>query len=136
ENDTMRLFLKRFLVLAAMTTLALAGCDGGDTADSGGAGGGGGGEKPVIGVSIPAADHGWTGGVVYWANEARKQYGDEAEILVQTAGTPEEQISQIENMLTQGVDAMVVLATESAPLTPTAKRIKERGGYLVNVDRG
>lgn len=131
----MRLFLKRFLVLAAMTTLALAGCDGGDTADSGGAGGGGG-EKPVIGVSIPAADHGWTGGVVYWANEARKQYGDEAEILIQTAGTPEEQISQIENMLTQGVDAMVVLATESAPLTPTAKRIKERGVYLVNVDRG
>jgi len=39
-------------------------------------------------------------------------------------------------MLTQGVDAMVLLATESAPLTPTAKKIKERGVLLVNVDRG
>jgi ribose transport system substrate-binding protein len=90
----------------------------------------------VIGVSIPAADHGWTGGVVYWAEEARKMYGDEADIRIQTAGTPQEQISQIENMLTQGVHAMVVLATESAPLTPTARKIKERGVYLVNVDRG
>ena len=34
--------------------------------------------KPNIGVAIPAATHGWTGGVVYWANrtkaELEKQY--------------------------------------------------------------
>lgn len=132
--------LKSLFLLTAVLGLALAGCDSEEsTASNGssGAGAGGGGDaKPVIGVSIPAADHGWTGGVVYWANEAKKLYGDEAEIRIQQAGTPEEQISQIENMLTQGVDAMVVLATESAPLTPTAKKIKERGVYLVNVDRG
>ena len=131
--------LKSLFLLTAFLGLALAGCDGEDTTASNGSGGTGGGDrdaKPVIGVSIPAADHGWTGGVVYWANQAREMYGDEAEIRIQTAGTPEEQISQIENMLTQGVDAMVVLATESAPLTPTAKKIKERGVYLVNVDRG
>jgi ribose transport system substrate-binding protein len=27
--------------------------------------------KPNIGVSIPAATHGWTGGVVYWANRTK-----------------------------------------------------------------
>ena len=138
----MRPFLKSVLCVLALA-FALAGCDGEDSASNtpamgsgAGAGGGAAAAKPVIGVSIPAADHGWTGGVVYWANEAKKMYGDEADIRIQTAGSPEEQISQIENMLTQGVDAMVVLATESAPLTPTAKKIKERGVLLVNVDRG
>src|SRR5688500_7045262 len=136
----MRSILKSLFLLTAVLGLALAGCDGDDTTtasnNSGGGGAGGGDAKPVIGVSIPAADHGWTGGVVYWAEEAKKMYGDEADIRIQTAGTPQEQISQIENMLAQGVDAMVVLATESAPLTPTAKKIKERGVFLVNVDRG
>lgn len=118
-----------------IAALAFVGCeDADDYASTGGSGEGG--AKPVIGVSIPAADHGWTGGVVYWANEAKKIYGDDAEIQIQTAATPEEQISQIENMLTTGVDAMVILATESAPLTPTAQKVKERGVYLVNVDRG
>ena len=29
--------------------------------------------KPVkIGISIPSADHGWTGGIVWWANKAVK----------------------------------------------------------------
>ncbi|MGB7836522.1 MAG: hypothetical protein WBL40_00260, partial [Terrimicrobiaceae bacterium] len=30
-------------------------------------------EKVNMGVSIPAATHGWTGGVVYWANQAKKE---------------------------------------------------------------
>lgn len=30
--------------------------------------------KQVMGVSIPSADHGWTGGVVYWANETKKSW--------------------------------------------------------------
>ena len=75
--------LKSLFLLTAVLGLALAGCDGEDTTASNGSGGTGGGDrdaKPVIGVSIPAADHGWTGGVVYWANQAREMYGDEAEI--------------------------------------------------------
>ena len=27
--------------------------------------------KVTMGVSIPAATHGWTGGVVYWANRTK-----------------------------------------------------------------
>ena len=27
--------------------------------------------KVVMGVAIPAATHGWTGGVVYWANRTK-----------------------------------------------------------------
>jgi ribose transport system substrate-binding protein len=39
-------------------------------------------------------------------------------------------------MMAKGVDGLVILATESAPLTPVAKTAHERGIYIVNVDRG
>jgi ribose transport system substrate-binding protein len=85
------------------------------------------GKKVRIGVSIPAADHGWTAGVVWWAKQAMDLYPD-IEWKFQTADKPETQIAQIETMLSEGIDGLVVLATESAPLTPVAKK--------VNVDRG
>ena len=28
--------------------------------------------KTVVGVAIPSATHGFTGGIVYWANQAKK----------------------------------------------------------------
>ena len=31
-------------------------------------------EKIRIGVSIPTADHGWTGGIVWWAQRAIKDW--------------------------------------------------------------
>jgi ribose transport system substrate-binding protein len=91
--------------------------------------------KIKIGVSVPAADHGWTAGVVWWAKEAMALNPD-VEWLFQTAETPDKQIQDIENMMTQGVDGLVILATESAPLTPIAKQAHENGILIVNVDRG
>ncbi|MCW5937558.1 MAG: ABC transporter substrate-binding protein [Fimbriimonadaceae bacterium] len=93
------------------------------------------GKKIRIGVSIPNATHGWTAGVIYWVDQAKKAYPD-VEWTVVPADKPEKQISDIETLLTKGVDGMVILATESAPLTPVAKKVKEAGVYLVNVDRG
>lgn len=88
-----------------------------------------------IGISIPAADHGWTAGVVYWAKKAQELYPD-VDFTLATAPTPQKQISDIENMMVKGIDGLVVLAVQSAPLTPIAKRAHERGIYVVNVDRG
>jgi ribose transport system substrate-binding protein len=93
------------------------------------------GKKLKIGVSVPAADHGWTAGVIYWAKEAMALYPD-VEWTFSTADTPDKQISDLETMMVKGVDAIVVLATESAPITPTAEEISKRGILLVNVDRG
>ncbi|HWD38191.1 MAG TPA: substrate-binding domain-containing protein [Fimbriimonas sp.] len=86
-------------------------------------------------MSIPAADHGWTAGIKYWAEQAKKQNPD-IDWTIQDAKEPGAQISDLENMQSNGVDALVVLATESAPLTPIAKKIHEAGILLVNVDRG
>ncbi len=93
------------------------------------------GQKFKIGISIPAADHGWTGGVKYWAEEEVKKYPD-IEFDIQTADTPDKQISQLEALGTKKIDALVILATESAPVTPAAKRLKDQGVFIVNVDRG
>lgn len=88
-----------------------------------------------IGVSVPAADHGWTAGVGWWAKRAMELY-PEVDWVYATAGGPEDQIRDLEDMLTRGIDGLVILATESAPLTPAAKRVHDEGVFIVNVDRG
>jgi ribose transport system substrate-binding protein len=133
------MLLKGLRVVAAgvIGLAVLAGCTGGNAQAGGGNGAAAAdaGKKLTIGVSIPAADHGWTAGVKYWAEEAKKNYPN-VEFKIQTADKPETQISQIETMMALGLDGLVVLATESAPLTPVAKKAHERGIYLVSVDRG
>lgn len=92
-------------------------------------------KKFKIGISIPAADHGWTAGVKYWADEEAKKH-PEVEFDIQTADKPEKQITQLEAMGTKGMDAVVILATETAPVSPAAKKLKDQGIFIVNVDRG
>ncbi len=88
-----------------------------------------------IGVSVPAATHGWTAGIGWWAQRAMALYPN-IEWVYSTADGPDRQVSDIEDMMTQGIDALVILATESAPLTDVAERASQRGIYIVNVDRG
>lgn len=92
-------------------------------------------KKVRIGVSVPAAEHGWGAGVSWWAKRAMALYPDIQWTFI-TANSPEKQIADIEDMLVKGIDGLVILATESAPLTPAAERAKERGIFIVNVDRG
>lgn len=138
--------LKRISLFACAGTLALGlavGCGGGDKPSGGDAtsttststSGGTEGKKFKIGISVPAADHGWTGGALYWATEASKKY-PEYEWTIETADTPSDQINDLDTLATKGIDALVILATESAPVTPKAKELKERGIFIVNVDRG
>ncbi len=91
--------------------------------------------KLRIGVSVPAADHGWTAGIAWWARRAMDLYPD-VEWSFATALDPAKQTADIEDMMVKGVDGLVILATESAPLTPVAKQAHEKGIFIVNVDRG
>lgn len=127
--------MKRYAI-AAVCAAALVGCST-PTAPSGGDGSSQAstGKRLKIGVSIPAADHGWTAGVKYWADQATKLH-PEIDWTIETADTPADQVNDLETLMSSGVDGLVVLATESAAITPTAKEIKDRGIFLVNVDRG
>src|SRR6187455_1417974 len=114
------------IALAFTILTALAGCAG-STQDQQ--------KKLKIGVSVPAADHGWTAGVGYWADTQMKRYPD-VDFIYTTAPEPGKQTSDIEDMMTQQVAGIVMLATEPNAIAPVAKKAKDRGIFLVSVDRG
>ena len=92
-----------------------------------------------IGVSIPTADHGWTGGINYWAAKAIEDWEakrDDIEFFLVASSDPQRQISDVEDLMVKGIDALVILAHDSAPLTPIVAEAYESGIYVVSVDRG
>ena len=87
-----------------------------------------------IGVSIPAATHGWAGGVVWAAEQSRKNLKESGvEILIATSPDPAAQANSIEDLLVKDVDALVVMAQEPGPITSVCKRAKQQGKYLTVV---
>ncbi|GBF04037.1 periplasmic binding protein/LacI transcriptional regulator [Deinococcus aerius] len=96
--------------------------------------------RQVIGVSIPSADHGWTAGVVYHANQAKaaleKKYPN-VQIIIKTAKDSTEQANQIQDLATVNkIGALVILPQESAPLTRPVANVKAKGVFVTVVDRG
>lgn len=97
-------------------------------------------DKVVMGVSIPAATHGWAGGIIYWANHTKaaleKQYPG-LKIIVKTAGSTAEQANQIQDLQTASkIDTLVILPIESAPLTQPVAQLKNKNVFVTVVDRG
>lgn len=92
-----------------------------------------------IGIAIPAATHGWTGGLNYHTERtiaAMQQAFPSLEFVLTTAGDVQRQVNNIEDMIAQNIDALVVLPMESDPLTGPVKAAKEQGVFITAVDRG
>ncbi|WPZ23438.1 ABC transporter substrate-binding protein (plasmid) [Sulfitobacter faviae] len=97
-------------------------------------------ETKVIGVSIPAATHGWAGGMNFHAKETVERleevYSD-LDFVLATASDPGKQVNDIEDMVaTRNIDALVVLPFESDPLTPPVQSVADSGAWVTVVDRG
>ncbi len=92
-----------------------------------------------IGVSIPSADHGWTGGIVWWANKTVKDIEAEKpgkfQFRVVTADGPSAQVRNIEDLMVWGMEYLIILPHESAPLTPIVKEAQSKGVKVIVVDR-
>ncbi|WP_255564357.1 ABC transporter substrate-binding protein [Mameliella sp. CS4] len=97
-------------------------------------------ETKVIGVSIPAATHGWAGGMNFHAQQTVKRLEEvypQLDFVLATASDPGKQVNDIEDMVaTRGIDALVVLPFESDPLTPPVQAVAESGVWVTVVDRG
>ena len=96
--------------------------------------------KVNLGVAIPAATHGFTGGIVWWANEAKKElekkYPD-LKVTVKTAANAGEQANQLQDLMTvTKINALVVFPFESAALTKPVEQVHSKGVYVTVVDRG
>ena len=97
-------------------------------------------DAKVIGVSIPAATHGWAGGMNFHAQEAVKRLEEvypELDFVLATASDPGKQVNDIEDMVaTRNISALVVLPFESEPLTSPVQAVAESGAWVTVVDRG
>ena len=95
-------------------------------------------DTKTIGVSIPAADHGWTAGVVYHAERVaeliRKEHPN-ANVIVKTSPDPASQANAIQDLAVQGLDALVILPTDPDPLVNAIKEVKAKGTFVTIVDR-
>jgi ribose transport system substrate-binding protein len=97
-------------------------------------------DKVVLGVAIPAATHGFTGGIVYWANQAKKDLekaNPNLQVIVKTAANASEQANQLQDLVTVNkINALVIFPFESAALTKPVAQVKSKGIYVTVVDRG
>lgn len=97
-------------------------------------------DKVTLGVAIPTATHGFTGGIVWWANEAKKELEaahPDLKIIVKTASGAPEQANQLQDLVTVNkINALVIFPFESASLTQPVAQVKKKGVYVTVVDRG
>ncbi|WP_455873894.1 substrate-binding domain-containing protein [Rhizobium yanglingense] len=95
-------------------------------------------KKVTIGVSIPAADHGWTAGVVFHAERVAKLLMAEhpgLNVIVKTSPDAASQANAVQDLATQGIDALVILPSDPDPLVNAIKEIKDSGKFVALVDR-
>ena len=84
-----------------------------------------------IGILAPATTHGWVGGVAYFAKLAAEETG--VEYVYVTSSNEAEMSSQIEEMITQGVDGIVVWPQFTGVET-AAEMALEAGIVIYNFD--
>ena len=89
-------------------------------------------------VSVPTADHGWTGGVVFHAMQEAKALEKKypgLKVIVKTSPDPAAQANALEDLSTQGIDALVVLPHDPNVLTDPIRKVKSKGPFVTVVDR-
>ncbi|MBI9115571.1 substrate-binding domain-containing protein [Sanguibacter suaedae] len=93
------------------------------------------GDTVVIGFSAPAADHGWMAAISAAAVEEAERHEDVDLRVAEGTNDVNQQISQIETFINDGVDAIVMLPYDGAALTQVAIEAMEAGIVVINVDR-
>jgi ribose transport system substrate-binding protein len=95
-------------------------------------------KKLVIGVTMPTADHGWTGGANWWAKKAIADWQKKdpnVKFLFRTADNVTKQAADIEDLVVQGINGLVVFPIDST-ITPVVAKAYAKGIYTVVMDRG
>ena len=92
----------------------------------------------TIGVSVPTADHGWAGGIIFQAERVAKLLMAEhpgLKVIVKTSSDPVSQANALEDLTTEGIDALVILPIDPNPLVNAIKEVKSHGTFVALVDR-
>ena len=95
--------------------------------------------KPIkIGYSMPSATHGYMARAIYWAEKGMadwKAQDPTIEFVFVTADNVNKQANDIEDLIQQGIDALIVFPFD-ASVTSVVKKAYEAGIYTVVMDRG
>jgi len=94
--------------------------------------------KYKVGVSVPSADHGWTAGLLWWANKAVdeiKAKDKDVEFYVVAASSGTKQVGDVEDLMIKGINALVILPHNPATLQKVIEEAYASGIYTVVVDR-
>jgi ribose transport system substrate-binding protein len=93
----------------------------------------------TIGVSVPTADHGWTGGVDFFAQQAVDRLGKaypSLKFVLATAPDSTKQAADLDDMLaTRNIDALVILPGDPDAMTASIKKVKDAGKWVTVIDR-
>ena len=93
------------------------------------------GEKVTIGLSVPAADHGFMAAMTDLAVDAAGDLEDVDLKVAEGTNDVSVQISQVETFINDGVDAIVLVPFDGAALTQVAQKAMDAGIPVINVDR-
>lgn len=86
----------------------------------------------LIGISVPAADHGWVAAVAYYAEKTAKELGLNYKLV--QGKDPNEQASQIDDLIALK-PAAIVLFPNNDQVTVAAQKILDNNIPLINFDR-
>jgi len=120
--------MKKFFALLFVLVLvfSMAACSSG--------GGSGGEEKGYVGISMPTkSSERWISDGKYMKQEFEKQ--DYKVDLQYAEDVVENQVSQIENMITKGVDVLVIAAIDGEALTNVLDKAHKQGIKVIAYDR-
>jgi ribose transport system substrate-binding protein len=110
-----------------------------DSAPAANVGTGGDNDKPgtqvTIGFSAPAADHGWIGAITSNAKAQAGKFSDVTLDAVEGSNDVNQQISQVETLISKKVGALVILPFDGKALTEVGIKAMEAGIPVINLDR-
>jgi ribose transport system substrate-binding protein len=127
-------------ILLAGLSLAATACGGGDDGgDSGGGTGGGPANKTdnfVIGVSNTLAGNGWREQMICSVKAQALASGKVQRVIaISKNGGPTEQIQDLQNLISQGADAIIVNPSDREKLNPVIQQATQKGIVVVAVDQ-
>lgn len=123
------------MVLVVISVLTACGSE--SEGEGSGSDSGGDEDTYTIGISLPSATHGWMGALIDNAETKAQeiQENQNVEYVMTNAEDPNQQANDVDDLISQDVDAIVMLPIESAALSPVGQKIKDEGIPLVIVDR-
>ena len=125
-------------ILAAAIGLGATACGGGDDdASSGGTGAGSGKtDNFVVGVSNTLAGNGWREQMICSVKAQALASGKVSKVIaISKNGGPTEQIQDLQNLISQGADAIIVNPSDREKLNPVIQEATKKGIIVVAVDQ-